>query len=319
MMNRKRGNDGGSKSGGGNPGPLPQRWLHCPRKGFSIIGDKFLAFKTPLDTRYDNSMSDEFYFHPDMVLASVKSQKKKIGMWIDLTNTSRFYDKEIVERAGCKYVKLNCKGHGETPGPETVNIFIEICSRFIRQNPLDIIGVHCTHGFNRTGFLIVSYLVRELDWSVEAAVAEFSKVRPPGIYKEDYLIELFRLYGDVEDTPQAPVMPQWHTECDDNDHPTNEETDAPDNAEASTSNGEPHQKKRRKENVQMKATFMEGIPNVKPAMDMEVVKKVQHRIQQLCGFKSSGFPGCQPVSMDRKNTQFLEKPYMVSWKADGTR
>lgn len=26
------------------------------------------------------------------------------------------------------------------------------------------IGVHCTHGFNRTGFLIVSYLVEKLDW-----------------------------------------------------------------------------------------------------------------------------------------------------------
>ena len=34
----------------------------------------------------------------------------------------------------------------------------------------------------------------------------------------------------------------------------------------------------------------------------------------------SGFPGAQPVSMDRRNLRFLEqKPYKVSWKADGTR
>jgi len=34
----------------------------------------------------------------------------------------------------------------------------------------------------------------------------------------------------------------------------------------------------------------------------------------------SGFPGSQPVSMDINNVNFLaEKPYMVSWKADGTR
>ena len=26
-------------------------------------------------------------------------------------------------------------------------------------------GLHCTHGFNRTGFLIVSYLVEKLDWA----------------------------------------------------------------------------------------------------------------------------------------------------------
>lgn len=35
---------------------------------------------------------------------------------------------------------------------------------------------------------------------------------------------------------------------------------------------------------------------------------------------SSGFPGCQPVSMDTSNIKLLqEKPYSVSWKADGTR
>lgn len=34
----------------------------------------------------------------------------------------------------------------------------------------------------------------------------------------------------------------------------------------------------------------------------------------------SGFPGAQPVSMDRQNLRFLEQnPYKVSWKADGTR
>ena len=26
------------------------------------------------------------------------------------------------------------------------------------------VGVHCTHGFNRTGFLIIAYLVEKDDW-----------------------------------------------------------------------------------------------------------------------------------------------------------
>ena len=35
---------------------------------------------------------------------------------------------------------------------------------------------------------------------------------------------------------------------------------------------------------------------------------------------STGFPGSQPVSMDVQNIRLLhEKPYRVSWKADGTR
>ena len=46
---------------------------------------------------------------------------------------------------------------------------------------------------------------------------------------------------------------------------------------------------------------------------------IQRKVQRAVGW-SKGFPGAQPVSMDRKNIGFLaEKPYMVSWKADGTR
>ena len=37
-------------------------------------------------------------------------------------------------------------------------------------------------------------------------------------------------------------------------------------------------------------------------------------------FRKNGFPGAQPVSMDRDNMNYLkQKAYKVSWKADGTR
>src|SRR5581483_2902397 len=40
----------------------------------------------------------------------------------------------------------------------------------------------------------------------------------------------------------------------------------------------------------------------------------------MCSFGRRGFPGSQPVSMDRSNIQYLaQRPYKVSWKADGTR
>lgn len=33
--------------------------------------------------------------------------------------------------------------------------------------------------------------------------------RPPGIYKQDYLQELFRRYDEVDLTPAAPILPDW--------------------------------------------------------------------------------------------------------------
>lgn len=47
-------------------------------------------------------------------------------------------------------------------------------------------------------------------------MAAFSQARAPGIYKGEYLKELFRRYGDEEDAPPAPELPEWCFE-DDND------------------------------------------------------------------------------------------------------
>lgn len=130
-------------------------------------------------------------------------------MWIDLTNTSRFYDKNDVREHNCEYVKLQCRGFGETPSFDQTSSFNEIVDNFINTNPTDIVGVHCTHGFNRTGFLIVSYMVEKTDCSVEAALQSFASARPPGIYKEEYIRELYRRYGDESDAPPAPPLPDW--------------------------------------------------------------------------------------------------------------
>lgn len=51
--------------------------------------------------------------------------------------------------------------------------------------------------------------------SIEAAVAAFAQARAPGIYKGDYLKELFCRYGDEEDTPPAPALPEWCFDDDD--------------------------------------------------------------------------------------------------------
>lgn len=39
------------------------------------------------------------------------------------------------------------------------------------------IGVHCTHGFNRTGFLLAAYMVEVMDCGIEAALQTFAAAR----------------------------------------------------------------------------------------------------------------------------------------------
>ncbi|XP_052235215.1 mRNA-capping enzyme-like [Dreissena polymorpha] len=291
----------------------PPRWLHCPRKGQMIV-DTFVPFKTPLDSKYDEDVPEESRFTVGMLIESQKTYKKKLGLLVDLTNTTRFYESSEVEKLGCKYVKMQCRGHGETPSKEQTIEFIQLCARFKNQKPLEMIGVHCTHGFNRTGFLIIAYIVERMDWSVDAAVQLYAQARPPGIYKQDYLQELFHRYGDIEDTPPAPVLPEWCNE-------TEEGVDDDGNlieADGSDQNGQ--RKRFKAEVVKKNAKFVDGVTGVKQVTDQPRLGSVQRKVQEMCGWKGSGFPGSQPVSMDINNIDFLrKKPYKCSWKADGTR
>ncbi|KAM4772229.1 mRNA-capping enzyme [Rhinophrynus dorsalis] len=295
---------------------IPPRWLNCPRRGQPVAG-KFLPLKTMLGPKYDDQVPEENRFHPSMLSNYLKSLKVKMGLLVDLTNTTRFYDRNDIEKEGIKYIKLQCKGHGECPSLENTDTFIRLCERFVDKNPDELIGVHCTHGFNRTGFLICAFLVEKMDWSIEAAVATFAQARPPGIYKADYLKELFHRFGDIEDAPPPPELPDWCFEEDDVDDEGNkvlQESEA--GSSGATFN------RRKKERLKLGAIFLEGVAvkRVNQITTQPKLGDIQRKCQQFCSWGGSGFPGAQPVSMDRNNITFLEqKSYKVSWKADGTR
>ena len=299
---------------GRGPGNVPDRWLHCPRKANSLLAQKFLAFKTPLDKRYDSQIPAEHRFYPVMLFSVMDSYKVKLGLWVDLTFTSRFYRKEEVESRGAKYVKVQCRGHGETPNEDQTRTFVDICDKFVRTNPLESIGVHCTYGFNRICFLLVAYMVEKMDYTVDAALREFAIARPPGIYKPDYIEELFRRYDDIADTPLPPERPDWCNEYDDGDGNGDGNDKEEESNSSNNSTGNHRQGKTKKNPV-----FMQGVPGVTVVRDPKM-SEVQKRAQEMCGWRKGGFPGSQPVSMDMKNVMLLsEKPYRVSWKADGTR
>ncbi|XP_044267680.1 mRNA-capping enzyme [Tribolium madens] len=290
------------------PGPVPNRWMHCPRKAADLIMGYFMAFKTPLSNSFDSLVPPECRFPPKMLFDLCKTKKIKFGLWIDLTNTTRFYDKEEVEDEGCKYIKLQCRGHGETPSKEQTNTFIQLVHNFITHHPLEKIAVHCTHGFNRTGFLIVSYLVEKMDMELELAIETFAKMRPPGIYKGDYLTELYSRYDDPADTPPPPTLPDWCFEDNDSEASQNNREEASSSNYGSSRRGV------------SQAKFMEGVPGVTLFTEQPKAFQVQKKVQVMCEWKKKGFPGCQPVSMDNNNITLLhQKPYRVSWKADGAR
>nr|CAH7716055.1 unnamed protein product [Callosobruchus chinensis] len=136
-----------------------------------------MPLKTPLSEKYNGKLPIEARYPPEEIFRRAAHNKVKIGLWVDLTNTSRYYSKKSIEDQNCRYVKLSCEGHGVAPSKRHVKRFIDITHDFIVHHPCESIAVHCTHGYNRTGFLIVAFLVERLNFGVEDALNRFCKAR----------------------------------------------------------------------------------------------------------------------------------------------
>ena len=191
-----------------------------------------------------------------------------------------------------------------------------VCRSFWSSHPDLSIGVHCTHGFNRTGYMICGFLTRELGWDISAAAAQFTSSRPPGIYKAHYLREMFEKFdGDVADI-RPPPIPDWHAEDEDDDDDV----------------GGAARKRRREDGggagmlyaaptKEPATTFLLGVHGqIGRLVGGQEMYDAQRQCLEYCGSRHGHFPGSQPVSLDRQNMEFFRNnEYMVSWKADGTR
>lgn len=83
-------------------------------------------------------------------------------------------------------------------------------------------------------------------------------MRPPGIYKQDYLLELFTRYGDPEDTPSAPPLPEWCSKSDVGDREHDDDDDGDDDGDDADGTERQQTKGRRIEEIIMvPSSFLE--------------------------------------------------------------
>lgn len=249
----------------------------------------------------------ECKFTPDMFFKQMRERKLTVGLVINLAYTDRFYDwNDLIDDHNVEYKHISCRGFNEAPQEDKQQEFIRVCNSFLSKNPRKLIAVHCTHGFNRTGFMICSYLCREREWALDAAVAHFATCRPPGIYKQDYLNALHNIFSDEDDPAlTAPERPTW---------------DVDDSLLASMD----HFRGPGSINHHQARQFYEGIEDVHLVRDEALKHKIYNHCCMLVNYPVRGsqvsFPGAQPVSMDRTNISLLaNNRYRVSWKADGER
>ncbi|KAL7672085.1 hypothetical protein ACOME3_006980 [Neoechinorhynchus agilis] len=177
---------------------IPTSWLNTAPVCKSLINGTFAVFKTPLSSKYDDQVTDGIRFTPTIAMKRIRrvAGHKEISAVISLVRKKHYYDPaEFTDTWNVPHFCLPCKGQNQCPDLETKNLFVEICEFLKQYKPNAVIGVHCTLGFNRSGFLIASYLIEKAAYSLRKAISEFRENRFPGIKTPHYIHGLRILYG----------------------------------------------------------------------------------------------------------------------------
>ncbi|XP_024443459.1 uncharacterized protein LOC18106297 isoform X3 [Populus trichocarpa] len=257
------------------------------------------------------------FSHPNTINLMTKVNFLLLGLVIDLTNTTRYYSTTDLKKEGIKHVKIYCKGRDAVPENTAVNTFVyEVMQFLLRQkHTKKYILVHCTHGHNRTGYMIVHYLMRSQPMSVTQAIKIFAEARPPGIYKPDYIDALYSFYHERKpEMAVCPPTPEWKrsSEFDLNGEAVPDDDDDGGSAKNLHDNHE-----------------MDVVMTNDDVLGDEIPNDQLDALRQFCcqtlklnvpGRGKPIFPGSHPVSLSRDNLLLLRtRYYYATWKADGTR
>ncbi|KAG2485988.1 hypothetical protein HYH03_015311 [Edaphochlamys debaryana] len=312
---------------------LPDGWVKCPRFGDPRLfeGLNIIPCKVPLSRRFDSQVGPSGRWTLADAIRQFRGYGMEVGTVIDLTKSRNYYDfRQEMEELGygsrgrecpINFVKIECRGRGEAPQPSEVNeavwhIFVhhsdpELASKYVL--------LHCTHGFNRTGFVCVSALMRlrkDRGINVRRALQRFAECRPPGIYKDHYIKDLFAYYHEGRDSRVVtPRVPAWKGNDD--------AEDAADAAnEDASAEGDPSAPPPEKPPLSHEDIWSIG-ERVAPA-EADFIQEQMCRLMPMGGGGRPGapkrFPGMQPVSLALGELQkLMQHRYHVTWKADGTR
>ncbi|CAB1332574.1 unnamed protein product [Coregonus sp. 'balchen'] len=169
---------------------IPDRWEDYQAVGKIISGTRFIAFKVPLKPSLCRHVERSEAFGPWELMQTIEKDGQELGLIIDLTFTTRYYKPEDLPDS-VLYLKIFTAGH-EVPSDPTILSFKRAVRRFLRDNTHNdkLIGVHCTHGLNRTGYLVCRYLIDVDGMDPKEAVELFNSSRGHSIERGNYLKDL---------------------------------------------------------------------------------------------------------------------------------
>ncbi|XP_026748764.1 RNA/RNP complex-1-interacting phosphatase isoform X3 [Galleria mellonella] len=189
------------------PPVIPDRWIPYKPCGKVIDGTRIICFKVPLRTsvQQGNSAITHIWDIPALL-----REIPKLGAVIDLTNTARYYNPRDLQEAGVLHKKILMPGR-VIPPENKVTEFMDTVDEFLGKDCDFLIGVHCTHGLNRTGYMVCRYLRDRLGMPGKDAIKKFERARGYQIERKNYVADILGKKPPPPDLGNStPVKPIGH-------------------------------------------------------------------------------------------------------------
>uniref|UniRef100_A0A8C7WRX3 Uncharacterized protein n=1 Tax=Oryzias sinensis TaxID=183150 RepID=A0A8C7WRX3_9TELE len=179
------------------------RWLDYTAVGRRLQGTRFIAFKVPLKQALTRMLPRSSVFGPWELLDAVSRDRQELGLIIDLTFTSRYYDLQDLP-ASLMFVKIFTAGH-QVPSDGTILSFKRAVNNFLRDNQdngdqpksgLTFSGTLCLHRFSsslgseqfyfKTGSEVSRYTRSRSEWIQNGS--ELDPVRAGGYSRKQVML-----------------------------------------------------------------------------------------------------------------------------------
>uniref|UniRef100_K1PZ87 RNA/RNP complex-1-interacting phosphatase n=1 Tax=Magallana gigas TaxID=29159 RepID=K1PZ87_MAGGI len=136
-------------------------------------------------------LPEDEQFTPKKLVAMVSEQGHRLGMVVDLTFTKKYYAAFEFKGQGVRHEKIFTEGHN-VPNDDVVYRFFDTLESFFKecQDENQVVGVHCTHGINRTGYVVCRYMIERLGFNADKAMAVYHEARGYPIERENYIEDL---------------------------------------------------------------------------------------------------------------------------------
>ncbi|CAL8092077.1 unnamed protein product [Calicophoron daubneyi] len=183
----------------------PDRWNDYSPFGVPIKGTRLLPMKLPIPEAKSQHIPKSQRFTFTDLLDRVSHYNQFVSCIIDLTYT-KYYDPRFLDAEGVRYHKIYVEGH-EVPRIEHVKEFARVVDEERLRCPDGIIAVHCTHGVNRTGYMICRYLVDVMGYEPSVALKEFAIARGHPVERPNYVDALLSLKPEKTEQKNGCTAP----------------------------------------------------------------------------------------------------------------